>query len=267
MLTTICGNGGCSKSITREKFLNPSKTPAAVTIPSPKPAASSARHRPGPRQSNPSSTRTAKNTSTSPAISSAATTLQMKIVDVEYILGGELILYYFTSEQRIDFRSLVRDLAHDLHTRIELRQVGARDEARITADYEKCGQHCCCCRAIPQSPHPHLHAAPPKSRKPPSTPPKSPAAAATHVLPALRGRNLRRTPQKTAQAAALTSKPKPATFGSSTARSSRNSSSASSTTASAKAVFMEKIVAFDQPKPIMSDGRIMQTPNDRPLWT
>ncbi|MCL2639412.1 MAG: hypothetical protein FWD53_01055 [Phycisphaerales bacterium] len=70
--------------------------------------------------------------------------LPMKVIAVEHVLGGERVLFYFTSEQRVDFRSLVRDLAHELHTRIELRQIGARDEARLVADFEKCGQHCCC---------------------------------------------------------------------------------------------------------------------------
>ncbi|MCT6647194.1 PSP1 domain-containing protein, partial [Enterococcus faecalis] len=68
----------------------------------------------------------------------------MKIIDAEPILGGEKITYYFTAEERVDFRELVRALAADQHTRIEMRQVGARDEARLVADYERCGQHCCC---------------------------------------------------------------------------------------------------------------------------
>lgn len=70
--------------------------------------------------------------------------LSMKLVEVEPILGGEKISYYYASEERIDFRPLVMELAAIHHTRIEMKQVGARDEARITADYEKCGQHCCC---------------------------------------------------------------------------------------------------------------------------
>ncbi|MCK4871998.1 MAG: hypothetical protein KAS72_04655 [Phycisphaerales bacterium] len=70
--------------------------------------------------------------------------LSMKIVDVEPILGGELLTFYFLAEDRVDFRSLVGELASAHHARIELRQVGARDEARLVADYEKCGQECCC---------------------------------------------------------------------------------------------------------------------------
>ncbi len=70
--------------------------------------------------------------------------LSMKIVDVEPILGEELLTFYYQSEDRVDFRTLVQDLAKQFSARIEMRQVGARDEARLVADYEKCGQHCCC---------------------------------------------------------------------------------------------------------------------------
>ncbi|MFU8828131.1 MAG: PSP1 domain-containing protein, partial [Phycisphaerales bacterium] len=70
--------------------------------------------------------------------------LDMKIVEVEPILGNELLTVYYLSEDRIDFRDLVKDLGTEFGTRVEMRQIGARDEARLVADYEKCGQHCCC---------------------------------------------------------------------------------------------------------------------------
>jgi len=70
--------------------------------------------------------------------------LQMRLVTVEHLLGGERIIFYFTAETRVDFRDLVRTLASEFRTRIEMRQVGARDEARIVADYERCGRQCCC---------------------------------------------------------------------------------------------------------------------------
>lgn len=70
--------------------------------------------------------------------------LSMKIIDIEILLGGDRVIFYFTAEDRIDFRDLVKKLAADCHCRIEMRQVGARDEARLIADYEKCGQQCCC---------------------------------------------------------------------------------------------------------------------------
>jgi cell fate regulator YaaT (PSP1 superfamily) len=70
--------------------------------------------------------------------------LKMKVVCVEHIFGGERIIFYFTSEGRVDFREMVRELAKEYQTRIELRQIGARDEARLLADFEICGRECCC---------------------------------------------------------------------------------------------------------------------------
>ena len=70
--------------------------------------------------------------------------LAMKVVTAEHLLGGERIVFYFRSESRVDFRELVRELAERYQTRIEMRQVGARDEARLVADYEICGRECCC---------------------------------------------------------------------------------------------------------------------------
>jgi len=70
--------------------------------------------------------------------------LEMKVVECEHLFGGERMIYYFTAETRVDFRQLVRELAEEYHTRIEMRQVGARDEARLVADYETCGRECCC---------------------------------------------------------------------------------------------------------------------------
>ncbi len=70
--------------------------------------------------------------------------LPMKLIDIELLLGGERILFHYASEQWVDFRELVRNLASEYQTRIEMHQVNAREEARLTADYERCGQHCCC---------------------------------------------------------------------------------------------------------------------------
>ena len=70
--------------------------------------------------------------------------LPMKLVDVEHLFGGDRIIFYFMAEGRVDFRELVKDLAREYQTRIEMRQVGARDEARLLADYETCGQQVCC---------------------------------------------------------------------------------------------------------------------------
>lgn len=70
--------------------------------------------------------------------------LPMRPVEVEPLLGGEMVTFYFTSEERVDFRGLVKQLASRFRTRIQMHQVGARDEARLVADYETCGQQCCC---------------------------------------------------------------------------------------------------------------------------
>jgi cell fate regulator YaaT (PSP1 superfamily) len=70
--------------------------------------------------------------------------LRMRLSGIEHLWGNERIIYYFTSERRVDFRALVRDLAWHYHTRIELRQIGARDEARLLADFEHCGRPLCC---------------------------------------------------------------------------------------------------------------------------
>ena len=70
--------------------------------------------------------------------------LELKVVEIEPVLSEEMLTIYYMSEERIDFRDLVKQLGSEFKCRIEMRQVGARDEARLTADYERCGQHCCC---------------------------------------------------------------------------------------------------------------------------
>lgn len=70
--------------------------------------------------------------------------LDMKLVEVEYSFEGNKILFFFTSEGRVDFRGLVKDLAAIFHTRIELRQIGVRDEAKILGGLGVCGKPFCC---------------------------------------------------------------------------------------------------------------------------
>lgn len=70
--------------------------------------------------------------------------LDMKLVDVEYSFEGNKILFFFTSEGRVDFRALVKDLASALHARIELRQIGVRDEAKMLGGLGICGRPLCC---------------------------------------------------------------------------------------------------------------------------
>jgi len=70
--------------------------------------------------------------------------LQMELVDIEHLFGGERIVFYFLAEKRVDFRELVKDLAREFRTRIEMRQIGVRDEAKLMADYGDCGKPVCC---------------------------------------------------------------------------------------------------------------------------
>ncbi|TWT79960.1 hypothetical protein CA13_13710 [Planctomycetes bacterium CA13] len=78
--------------------------------------------------------------------------LEMQVVDVERTLGGERIVVYYLAEQRVDFRQLVRDLAGHFQTRIEMRQIGVRDEAKLLADFGDCGQPICCANHLSKMP-------------------------------------------------------------------------------------------------------------------
>jgi len=70
--------------------------------------------------------------------------LPMQLVDVEHLFGGERLVVYYLAEERVDFRDLVKSLASEFQTRIEMRQIGVRDEAKLLADYGDCGQPVCC---------------------------------------------------------------------------------------------------------------------------
>ena len=74
----------------------------------------------------------------------AAHNLEMKIIDVEYTFDGSKILFYFTADGRVDFRELVKDLASVFRTRIELRQIGVRDESKMIGGLGICGRAFCC---------------------------------------------------------------------------------------------------------------------------
>ena len=70
--------------------------------------------------------------------------LEMQLVDVEHLYGGERVVVYYLSEERVDFRQLVKNLASEFQTRIEMKQIGVRDEAKLLADYGDCGKPVCC---------------------------------------------------------------------------------------------------------------------------
>lgn len=83
--------------------------------------------------------------------------LPMDLVDVERVFGGERVVVYYLSESRVDFRELVKRLATEFQTRVEMRQIGVRDEAKLLADYGDCGKPVCC--------NTHLMKMPPVSMK------------------------------------------------------------------------------------------------------
>ena len=144
MLTTTCPNSGCSKSVSRKEMLKyisnsggknyPFSTRGRVLrVATVEDMNEQARLDEGKSQM----LREAK-------AAAAEGKLPMKLVDVEVLLGGERIIFFYTSEQWVDFRELVKELASRYQTRIEMQQVNAREEARLVADYERCGQYCCC---------------------------------------------------------------------------------------------------------------------------
>ena len=144
MLTTTCGNAGCGSSISRKQMLEYidnsggkqypfSEDGKVLRVASVEDLNEQARL----ETHKPEFIRSAKQ-----AIQDLD--LQMKLIEAEPLLSGERVVFYFMAEGRVDFRELVRRLAGELKTRIEMRQVGARDEGRLTADFNKCGQHCCC---------------------------------------------------------------------------------------------------------------------------
>lgn len=83
--------------------------------------------------------------------------LPMDLVDIERVFGGERVVVYYLSENRVDFRELVKRLSIELQTRVEMRQIGVRDEAKLLADYGDCGKPVCC--------NTHLMKMPPVSMK------------------------------------------------------------------------------------------------------
>jgi cell fate regulator YaaT (PSP1 superfamily) len=83
--------------------------------------------------------------------------LPMQLVDAELLFGGERLVFYFLADKRVDFRELVKVLAREFQTRIELRQIGVRDEAKLLADYGDCGKPVCC--------NTHMAVMPPVSMK------------------------------------------------------------------------------------------------------
>ncbi len=144
MLTSTCPNSGCTKSVSREQMLRYIENSGG---------------RDYPFSTNGRAIRVATHEDMTRQAEIEGKSLEMvmdarrragergitaKIVQAEPILGGERITFYYASEERIDMNALADELASTHGTKVDMRQVGARDEARLVADYEKCGQYCCC---------------------------------------------------------------------------------------------------------------------------
>ncbi len=144
MLTTTCSNSGCGKSVSRKEMLQYIENSGGKDYPFSEQGRvlrvatiEDLNEQSRLDDRKPQMLKYARNLA-------GELNLPMKIVDVEQLLGGERIIFHYTAEQWVDFRELVRLLAKEYQTRIEMHQVNARDEARLVADYERCGQHCCC---------------------------------------------------------------------------------------------------------------------------
>jgi cell fate regulator YaaT (PSP1 superfamily) len=144
MLTSTCPNSGCSKSVSRQDMLGYIEN-------------SGGRDYPFSTDGRVLRVATAEDLARQSQLEQMRHGLRMqakalveemgipvKVVDAETMLGNERIVVYFFSEDRVELGDLGTRLSRVYHNRVDLRQIGARDEARITADYERCGQYCCC---------------------------------------------------------------------------------------------------------------------------
>jgi cell fate regulator YaaT (PSP1 superfamily) len=144
MVTTTCSNTQCEKSVTRKQMLGYIEASGGKNYPFSTEGRVLRRATPEDLAEQAKLDHRKRDMITSTKAAIRELDLPMKLVEVELLFGGERVIFHYTSEQWVDFRELVRRLAQEYQTRIEMHQVNARDEARLVADYEKCGQHCCC---------------------------------------------------------------------------------------------------------------------------
>jgi len=144
MLTSTCPNSGCSKSVSRKEMLEYIQNSGGREYPF------STEGRILRIADVPDITRHQEVEQSRHALRLEAKAvaeglgINIKIVEAEPILGGETLTFYYLSEDRVELNDLLGELRSHFRSHVELRHVGARDEARITADYERCGQYCCC---------------------------------------------------------------------------------------------------------------------------
>lgn len=144
MLTTMCSNAGCGASISRKEMLQYIEDSGGKRFPFTDKGRVLRIATPDDLSEMASIQK-----ATAPYVkrvreAAEELRLEMEIVEVEPVLSQDHLTVYYMSENRVDFRELVRNLAREFSCRVEMRQVGARDVARLQADYERCGQHCCC---------------------------------------------------------------------------------------------------------------------------
>jgi cell fate regulator YaaT (PSP1 superfamily) len=144
MLTTTCPNSGCSKAVSRKDMLKYIENSGGKDYPFTEDGkvvrvatAADLNEQSRMDSHKPEVLKLARRFV-------AELELKMKPIEVEHLLGGERIIIHYAAEQWVDFRELVKKLAGELQTRIEMHQVNDREEARLVADYERCGQYCCC---------------------------------------------------------------------------------------------------------------------------
>ncbi len=144
MLTATCPNAGCSKSVSRDQMLEYIENSGGRQYPffTNGRALRVASMEDMQRQEKLDALRKPRRDEARQLARSLG--LPVKIVEVEPILSGDRVTIYYSSEDRVDTRPLTQELTVRWKSRIDPKQVGARDEARLVADYERCGEYCCC---------------------------------------------------------------------------------------------------------------------------
>jgi cell fate regulator YaaT (PSP1 superfamily) len=151
MLTTTCGNGGCSKSVSRSEMLKFIENSGGRDYPFTQEGEILRLAAPEDLSRWSAIQSAAKDRRDHARAIAAELALDIKVIEVEAILGGECVTMLWMAPEthpegapRPDVSAAVQRLERHYGVRVIDRQIGARDEARLTADYEKCGQHCCC---------------------------------------------------------------------------------------------------------------------------
>lgn len=144
MLTSTCPNSGCSKSVSRQDMLQYIENSGGKDYPFFTEGKAVRLATKDDLDAQAAIEQSKHELKTKARAIVARMGIDVKIVEVEPILGGERITAFYLSEHRLELHHVARELSQEFHQRVDMRQVGARDEARLTADYEKCGQYCCC---------------------------------------------------------------------------------------------------------------------------